>query len=74
MSNEELEVIGAAFRNLGGIFAERHRQVGQGAVPPFQFFHDSLSREATRLTVNGAPQVGDAVLALRSEIEAIDNG
>lgn len=74
MTHEDLETIGAAFRNLGGIFAERQRQTGQGATPPFQFFHDNLSREAARLSVNGAPQVATALLALRGEIEELDNG
>lgn len=73
MTKEEFETIGAGLRNLGSIFEERRRQEGQGVKPPFQFFHDSLLREATRLQVNGAPQLGAAVLALRDEIEAMDN-
>lgn len=73
MNREELDNIGAAFRNIGSTFAERFRQEGQGASPPFQFFYDNLGREATRLAVNGAQDVAAAVITLRSAIEESDN-
>jgi len=74
MTKDDLAITTATLRNLAGVFAERQRQEGQGARPPFQFFHDTLLREATRLQVNGAPQLAQAILALRDEIEVMDNG
>lgn len=73
MTRDDLETIGAALRNLAGIVAERNRQESQGAKPPFKFFYDSLTREGARLRVNGAPALGDAVVAFRDQAEAMDN-
>lgn len=73
MTREELDSIGTAFRNIGATFAERMRHEGQGAVPPFEFFTNSLRRESTRLSTNGAPDVAAAVLALGDRIDGADN-
>lgn len=74
MSQDQLDSIIAAMRNVSSVLTERQRQVAQTGVPPSQFVADSLMREATRLIASEAVQLGDAVLALRSEIEAMDNG
>ena len=74
MQRDEFDAVGAAFRNIGSTVAERLRQEGAGARPPFQFFHDNLKREANRMIANGQAGLGDAVLAFRAAIEEMDNG
>lgn len=74
MTRDELEAVGDAFRNIGGIIKERQRQEGAGAVPPFPNFHIHMSREANRMIANGQADLGNAVLAFRAAVEASDNG
>ncbi|AKM09712.1 hypothetical protein [Croceicoccus naphthovorans] len=73
MDRDEFGAIGDAFRNIGGIMKERHRQEGAGATPPFPHFHDHLSREAKRMIANGQADLGNAVLAFRAAVEDADN-
>lgn len=73
MTNEEFGSIGLALRAVASAIAERQRQEGAGARPPFQFLSDTLGRESTRLQVNGAPQLAEGLLALRSDLSEMDN-
>lgn len=67
MTKDELTNIGTAFTNLGGLFAERVRQEGQGATEPFPFFDEGIVRETKRLRHEGLDTLADAVAALVEE-------
>lgn len=75
MDNEQLTNIGDAFANVAGVFAEFRRQShpSMGGVAPFGLLTECLDREAARISDAGQPALADALGALRSEIEGMNN-
>lgn len=73
MDNASLNNVGVSLRTISGLFAERHRQSGQGGVAPFPWFGEGLDLEVGRLRAAGHGDLADAIAALRDEIEVMDN-
>lgn len=74
MNSNSLALVGVAFERIGAVFAERRRQEGAGAVPPFDFVDECMRREISTLRNDGQSQLADTLEALRSDMEAMDNG
>lgn len=74
MDRASLERVERALKNVAGALAERRRQEGQAGLPPFAFVDDCFDREDRRLRGEGQTQLADALVTLRTDIEAMDNG
>lgn len=76
MDRDNLESISATLNNIAGVVAELSRQwhPSMGGKPSFAFFESALQREGEKLRLQGQPLLADGMIALRTEIGAMNNG
>lgn len=76
MTDDQLKSTGEALERIAGTFAEFRRQwhPSMGGQPPFGLLDECLGREAQCVRGNGQKQLADGLLALRSELGAMNNG